>query len=293
LQTLFTPAATRASGSARVSLHPWWAWWWRDPFALLGIAALILLVIACALVPWLPLPDPAAIDLSRMLSGPLPGAPLGTDQLGRDLLSRMLWAGRTSLMIAVLVLLISLTIGLAVGTLAGYTGGLIERLLMSLVDATLALPTLILTAAVLGMVGPSPAALVVVLVAVWWPHYARLVRSRVVAVQVSGYIEAAEALGCRFGHIVRQHVLPGIVGQLLVQLSLDAGAVVLTLGSLSFVGLGVQPPDPEWGAMLIDARPLLDGAPLPALVPGVALLVTIFGCNALGAVAERWLRAER
>jgi len=258
-----------------------------------GIALAVLIVVLSVLAPLLAPADPTAIDLAAALLPPSICHPLGTDQLGRDLWSRVLWAGRTSLAAAALVSGLGLLVGLLVGATAGFMGGVVDRIAVALVDAFLALPTLLLALALLGTVGPSMPALVAALAAGWWAPYARLARSQVLILRASPFVEAAEAIGATHRHVLAQHILPGVFGPLAVQASLDAGAVLLAIGGLSFLGMGVQPPDPEWGTMLVEARPFLDYAPHVMLAPGLALFLTVFGCNAIGEALAQRLRPRR
>lgn len=261
--------------------------------SLVGVGLAAAIVLLSVLAPLVAPADPTIIDLTNTLMPPDFAHPLGTDHLGRDLLSRVLWAGRTSLAVAALVLGISLVVGLLVGAVAGYLGGLVDRGCMLLADAFLALPSLLLALALIGAVGPSVPALVIALTAGWWAPYARLSRSQVRVLRASPFVEAAEALGATRWHVLRHHVMPGVLGPLAVQSSLDVGVVLLAIGGLSFLGLGVQPPDPEWGTMLVEARPFLDYAPHLMLAPGLALFLTVFGCNALGEMLAQHLRPER
>jgi peptide/nickel transport system permease protein len=270
-----------------------WGWLLHHVISIGGAGAALLVGGLSLLAPLLAPADPTAIDLTRSLLPPSSVAWLGTDHLGRDLLSRVLWAGRTSLIMSAVVLGISLALGLLVGLVAGYTGGLIDQCAMRVVDSFLALPTIVLTLALIGTFGTGLPVLVSALTIGWWAPYARLVRSQVLTVRHSPYLEAAVAIGAGHGHIMRVHLLPGILGPLLVQVSLDVGAVLLAIGALSFLGLGVQPPDPEWGTMIIEARPFLDYAPHVILAPGMALFLTVLGWNALGELLAQRLRAGR
>lgn len=264
-------------------------WLARQPLLWLGLAALLTLLIACLLAPWVAPYDPAQQDLNLGMTTPTAPHLLGTDQLGRDLLSRLLWAGRTSLAVTGAVLALSLLLGATVGLCAGYFGGLLEEGLMRLVDLFLALPSLLLALALVGALGPSLRALVLALTISWWPTYARLVRSQTLSLRTTDYVLAARALGARHQQIMRVHLLPALIGPVTVQLSLDAGHLILTIAAFGFLGLGVQPPTPEWGAMLVDARPFMQVAPHLVLVPGLAIFCTVFGANALADGVERWL----
>jgi len=271
----------------------WSEWLRRDPIMTVGIILLLVVVGLCVLAPFLPLPDPAQQDLNKGLTSPSTEHLLGTDQLGRDLLSRLAWAGQTSLGIAVSVLVLSLLIGSLIGACAGYFGGLVDESCMRVVDLFLSLPTLILALALVSALGSGFGTLILVLTISWWPSYARLVRSQTLAVRSTDYVLAARAVGCPNVEILRRHIAPALLGPLSVQLSLDTGHLILAVASFGFLGLGVQPPRPEWGAMLVEARPYLSQAPHLILAPGLAIFCTVFGANALAAWVESELNPWR
>jgi peptide/nickel transport system permease protein len=184
----------------------------------------------------------------------------------------------------------SLVVGMLIGLICGYFGGMVEDLGMRLTDLIYALPEIILALALIGALGPSVTALVLALALSGWVRYARLARSLVLTVKTSEFVEAARAIGATDSHIMRKHLLPASIGPVSVQLSLDAGVTVLAVAGLSFLGLGIQPPTPEWGAMLVDARPYMDYAPHLVLPPGAAIFILVFGFNALSQGLENWLR---
>jgi peptide/nickel transport system permease protein len=256
----------------------------------IGIGVMMLVVLLCLAAPLVATHDPVAVDLRTGLQSPSPDHWLGTDQLGRDVWSRVVWAGRTSLTVAGIVLLLSLTVGLAVGLVSGYGGGWIDNLLMRVTDFFYALPQIILALALIGAVGASTLALVAALAIGGWVTYARLARSLVLSLRQRDFVLAAQATGATHWRVLTRHLLPGTIGPVAVQLSLDAGSTILAVAALSFLGLGIQPPRPEWGAMLIEARPFLDRAPHLVLPPGLAIFLVVFGCNALGEALAEWLR---
>jgi peptide/nickel transport system permease protein len=264
-------------------------WGRQNIISSVGILLALLIAIACLLAPVIAPYEPAHQDLSIGLSGFSWEHLLGTDQLGRDLLSRLLWAGRTSITLTIIVLSLSLILGGGVGVCAGYFGGLVDEVLMRLVDLFLSLPKLILALALVGALGSGFLDLVAALTVVWWSTYARLIRSQVLAVKNEEFFLAAKALGGSPIHIIRAHLLPALLGPVLVQLSLDAGAIVLTIAGLSFLGLGIQPPSPEWGTMLVDARPFMEVAPRLVILPGAVITIAVFGFNALAEGLETWL----
>ena len=262
----------------------------RNLLLLAGAGSALMLVCACLAAPWLAPFDPVAIDLSGRLQSPSAEHWLGTDNLGRDMLSRVLWGGRISITVTAVVLMVSLVAGMVVGVICGYSGGIVEELGMRFTDLIYALPGFILALALIGVLGPSVAALVLALGLTGWVRYARLARSLVLAVKTSEFVEAARAIGATDSHIMRKHLLPASVGPVSAQLSLDAGVTVLAIAGLSFLGLGIQRPVPEWGTMLVDARPYMDYAPHLVLPPGVAIFILVFGFNVLSEGLENWLR---
>jgi len=214
--------------------------------------------------------------------GPSIEHPLGTDFLGRDQLARVLHGARPSLFAAFGVMAATVAIALVVGVTSGYLGGLIDAVLMRLVEVVLAFPSLILALAVAGFLGPGLRNALIALIAVWWAGFARIIRGQVLSVRNQPYIEAATSLGAsRFG-IVFRHVLPNITSPVTVLATLDIGQVILALAGLSFLQLGIQPPDPEWGRMVFDGKPYLERAPLEVAVPGAAIAFTVIGFNLLG-----------
>ena len=226
--------------------------------------------------------DPTAISLDNRLLSPDREFPLGTDHLGRDELSRLLHGGRTTLGTAAVVLAAVFAIALTVGTLSGYYGRWLDTLLMGLVDLLLAFPGLILAVAIAGILGPSLMNVMIAMAAVWWAGYARLVRGMVLSIRNREFVEAARALGANDRRIMVFHIWKNILGPVVVLASLDMGSIILGISGLSFLGLGAQPPTPEWGAMLNDGRPFLQSAPQMMLYPGAAIFLVVLGFNLLG-----------
>ena len=255
-----------------------------------GIGVMVVVVLLCLAAPLVATHDPVAVDLRTGLQPPSTAHWLGSDQLGRDVWSRVVWAGRASLLVTGIVLGLSLCLGMTVGLVSGYGGGWIDDLAMRITDFFYALPQLILALALIGAVGPSLLTLIAALAMGGWVTYARLARSLVLSLRQRDFVIAAQATGATHWWILTRHLLPGTLGPVAVQLSLDAGATMLSIAALSFLGLGLQPPTPEWGAMLVEARPYLDRAPHLVLPPGLAIFLVVFGCNALGEMLEDWLR---
>lgn len=265
--------------------------WIRHHFmSLIGVGLALITIGVCLAAPRLAPYDPTEIDLVQGLQPPSSNHWLGTDQLGRDVLSRLLWGGQISVTVTFVVLLISLTAGVTIGLVTGYFGGLLDELGMRLTDFFYSLPSIILALALIGTLGPSLPTLIAALAVGSWVRYARLTRSLALVVKECEFVLAARALGATDVFIMQRHILPALLGPVAVQLSLDSGLIVLSIASLSFLGMGIQPPTPEWGTMLVDARPFMDYAPHLVLPPGLAIFILVFGCNALSELLEERLR---
>lgn len=256
-----------------------------DRLALVGAVVLALIVLAAVLAPWLaPYPQDAsnATHSLESLRGPSGAHWFGTDQVGRDILSRVLYGARTSLSIAVAVLVIAALVGVTLGVVAGFAGGWVRDVIMRVTDIFLAFPALLLSMALAIILGPSVTTAIVAIAATWWPWYTRLSASVAATIRGRAYIDAARCLGVSRARIIRRHVLPNSLTPVLVQLSLDAGGVILTAASLSYLGLGAQEPTSEWGLMVQQGQTLFTTHWWVAAAPGVAILVTAFCFNVLG-----------
>ncbi len=259
-----------------------WAGLLREPGTALGLLLVVSLLLAGLVAPWLPLDDPTQISLSHRLHPPSVANPLGTDHLGRDTFSRIVHGARMTLLAAAATLVLSMTIALAVGIVSGYNGGWIDTALMGVVDLLLAFPSLILALAVAGALGPGLFNVLLAAGAVWWVGHARIIRGITLGARNMEYVTAARAVGASNLRIFLRHIGPNILGPIIVIASLDVGWIILGIAGLSFLGLGAQPPTPEWGAMLNDARPFLQTAPRLLLLPGVAIFIAVLGFNLLG-----------
>jgi peptide/nickel transport system permease protein len=238
--------------------------------------------------------DPDRQNLSESLARPSAAHPLGADRLGRDLASRLAYGGRTTLLSALLVVAISTTIGTALGLVAGYRGGWVDALLSRALDVLLAFPALLLALVVAAAFGRGIENAIASLGAVYVPMIARLVRSACLVERRLPYVEAGRALGYSSARIMFRHILPNIAPLLLVQVAIDFGYSILDLAAMSFLGLGVQPPVSDWGAMLSDARDSLLIAPRLALAPGLAIMIVVVSFNLLGdGLKERLERGRR
>jgi peptide/nickel transport system permease protein len=255
----------------------------RQPLAVVGFALLAIFVFAGVAAPWLAPYAPSSIDLTHRLEGLSPVHPAGTDELGRDTLSRLLWGARLSLAVSVSVVAVSLALGITIGGLAGYLGGWIDTALTTFAMNTfLALPGILLAIAFAAFLGPGFSNLVLALAIGGWAGYARLVRAQVMAVRDREYVEAARALGASGLRIFFRHILPNIVQPILVQAAIGMAGVILAEATLSFLGLGIPSPAPSWGAMLNDARLHLFDSPHLVLFPALAVAGAVLGFNFLG-----------
>lgn len=256
---------------------------WRKPQGRAGAALLLVVVVSAVVGPWF-LPDPLAQP--DILAGSRPpglGHPFGTDQLSRDILARVVAGARVSLSVALLAVGLSATIGAAVGLISGYLGGLVDAGLMRLVDGALAIPRLFILLLVLAVWERVPLlALVILIGATGWFATSRLVRGEVLRLREETYVRAAEALGAARRHIILRHLLPNTLGPLLVAATLGVGDVILLEAGLSFLGLGVQPPTPSWGSMVLDSREVLVSAPWAGIFPGLAIVITVLSANLFG-----------
>jgi peptide/nickel transport system permease protein len=255
----------------------------KQPLLLVGVVLLATFVGGGLSAPWLAPQSPSAIDLLHRLEQPTIAHPAGTDELGRDILSRLLWGARLSLAVSVSVVSVSLVLGLTVGGLAGYLGGWIDTALTTFAMNTfLALPGILLAIAFAAFLGPGFANLVLALAIGGWAGYARLVRAQVMAVRDREYVDAARALGASGLRIFFRHILPNIVQPVLVQAAIGMAGVILAEATLSFLGLGMPAPAPSWGAMLNDARSHLFDSPHLVLFPAMAVAGAVLGFNFLG-----------
>ncbi len=255
----------------------------------IGVAIVVLITLAAVAGPWIFRTDPNAQELSRRLMGPSWSHPLGMDELGRDVLARLLVGARVSLLVGVSVVSISSVVGIVVGALSGYLGGWVDAVLGRIMDVLLAFPGILLAIALVAVLGPSLVNVVLALVVIGWVSYARLVRGQVLKVRELEYVEAARALGAPLGRVLFKHVVPATLSAVIVQATLGMAGVILAEASLSFLGLGVQPPTPSWGAMIDAGRSHLFDAPHLTIFPGVAIALLVLGFNFAGdALRDRY-----
>lgn len=280
------------AGAAPSRLRGFWGDLWHDKSAAIGLGVVVLVVLAAILAPLLAPYDPAAQALTKRLAPPVWMARgswdhvLGTDNLGRDVLSRVIWGARVTLLIGAATCLIAASIGTAVGLWAGYRGGRTDSLLMRLVDIQVSFPGILLILLVVGVIGPGVGTLIGVLAITNWMVYARLVRGIVSSTRQTAYVEAAEIVGCRPGRVIFRHILPNLVSPLLTLLILEFTNIVLAEAAVSFLGFGVQPPNTSWGLDVASGRDYLFIAWWLVTFPGLAIVATVLSIN----LFANWLR---
>ena len=250
--------------------------------AMLGLGIVLLFIGLAVCAPWISPHDPIATSWSAIRKAPSAAHWFGTDEIGRDVLSRVVWGTRASLLAGVVSVSISLLVGVPIGLLAGFVGGAVDGLISRLTDAFLACPFLILAIAMAAFLGPSLANAMIAIGVSATPIFVRLTRAQVLGVKVEDYIEAARAVGNPPWRIALHHVLPNVTAPLIVQSTLAVAAAVIAEASLSFLGLGQQPPAPSWGSMLNTARNFIGQAPWMAIWPGLAIFVLVLAFNLLG-----------
>ena len=248
-----------------------------------GLVVVLAVVATAALAPVLPLADPNRTQPSRRLAPPLsPGFPLGSDHLGRDLLSRVIWGARVSLVVGVLATLLAMLAGAAIGLVTGFYGGVVDHVAMRGIDLVMAFPYILLAMLLVAALGPGLVNAMLAVAVVNVSFYARGVRAAVLLLREQEFVEAARSIGSSEGRILRRHVLPGIVGPILAFVSMNVGVMITESAGLSFIGLGAQPPTADWGTMLADGRQFITVAAHVAAIPGLAIFVLVLGCNLLG-----------
>ena len=246
--------------------------------ALLTIALILVALAAPLISPF----DPNSQDTFRRLEPPSRQHPLGLDDLGRDVLSRILWGARVSLRVGFSVVILASIVGITLGAMAGYFGGTVDTIVMRITDILLAFPGILLAIALVAVLGPSLNNVILALATIGWVGYARLVRGQVLKVREMEFVTAAKALGARSPRVIVRHVLPNVINPVIVMATLGLAGAILAEAALSFLGLGVQPPTPSWGAMLTAGRRYLGLANHLAIYPGIAIMLAVMGLNFLG-----------
>jgi peptide/nickel transport system permease protein len=261
----------------------------RNRLAFAGSIAFVLIFLTALLAPWVAPASPIKTDFAAYLQPPSPRHPMGTDELGRDVLSRIIFGARASLEAGMISVGLAIAAGLPVGIVAGFYRGRLDDVLMRLTDAMLSFPQLILALAVAAVLGPGLAKAMIAIAVVFMPIFMRVMRAQVLSEREREYIDAARAMGAADRRIIWRHLLPNSVAPIVVQGSLNVAVAILTEATLSFLGLGTQPPTPSWGSMLNAAQQYLTQAPWLSIWPGVAIAVTVFAVNVAGdGLREIW-----
>ncbi|MGR3373649.1 ABC transporter permease [Pseudooceanicola nanhaiensis] len=250
--------------------------------AMLGGVIVLFFVLLAILAPILPIPDPTATDWGAVRKAPSLAHPMGTDEIGRDVMSRLIWGARASLMAGVLSVAIALGIGVPLGIAAGYFGGWTDSVISRCTEALLAAPFLILAIALAAFLGPSLGNAMIAIGLSATPIFIRLTRGQVISVAAEDYVESANAIGLPTMKILSRYIFPNVLPPVLVQATLTVATAIIAEASLSFLGLGQQPPAPSWGSMLNTAKNFLNQAPWMALWPGIAIFLVVLGFNLLG-----------
>ncbi|MFW5986205.1 MAG: nickel transporter permease [Halanaerobiales bacterium] len=261
--------------------HTWYLWK-KNTLAIIGTVIIAIFIFIAIFAHLLTPYSPYEQSLSNKLQPPSSSHPFGTDQFGRDILSRVLYGSRIAVQIIVIVTIISGLLGVTIGVIAGYFGGVIDEILMRLTDMFLAFPRLILAMAVAAMLGPSLTNVILAISFVNWTPYARLARAEALKVKNQPYIESIRSMGAGNIRIMFLHVLPMCISPVLVQLTLRMGTIIITAASLGFLGLGAQPPSPEWGVMVSDGRTFIIDQWWISTFPGIAIALVVLGFNLLG-----------
>jgi peptide/nickel transport system permease protein len=270
------PAASAVRGRRRSSLP-------HQPFVLLGVALVVAIVAIALAAPVLPLRDPNTTAPARRLAPPLsPGYVLGSDQLGRDLLSRLIWGARVSISVALIATAVALIGGSTIGLVAGFYGGAVDTATMRFIDVLMAFPYVLLAIALVAALGPGLLNAMIAIAVVNISFYARGVRAATLVIRHAPFVEAARAAGASDVRLLRRELIPNVAAPLLVFASLSVGWMIVETAGLSFIGLGAQPPTADWGTMLADGRQFMTVAPHVAIVPGLAILTLVIGFNLLG-----------
>ncbi|MBR3586512.1 MAG: ABC transporter permease [Oscillospiraceae bacterium] len=263
-------------------LHEIWVQLKRNKLAVVSMFVLIALVLVAVLAPVL---APYYYDdqnVANKYAKPSAEHPLGTDKLGRDILSRLIYGSRASLTMGIVAVLIGGLIGIIIGAISGYYGSWVDNLMMRLLDIYQAIPMFLLCVALAAILGASLRNAIIALGLGIVPGYARIMRASVMTVRETEYIESAKSINCGVFRIITKHIIPNAIGPMIVQLTMGVGSCILSGAALSYIGLGVQPPTPEWGSMISEARAVMRQYPTHAIFPGICIMIAVLACNLLG-----------
>ena len=248
----------------------------------IGAGLSLILVFLTLAAPWLEPYDPTKMELSQKFMAPCREFIFGTDHLGRDIFSRILEGSRVSLSVAVLVVVCSALVGILLGMISGYAGGVVDMVIMRIVDVLLAFPAMIFALALSTMIGTGQMNLIIAITCIQWTRYARIARGEALMLKNAEYIEAARSIGNNTVQVLFKYVFPNIISKILIMASMDIGSIILYCASLSFLGLGAQPPSPDWGVMISEGKDYLQYAPWLTIFPGLAIAVSALAFNMLG-----------
>ena len=276
------PATQSAPALPRMRRGDTWRRLIRNELTVMGAAILALVVVAALFAPYLSPHDPLAMSPTQLLQPPSPQHLMGTDELGRDVLSRVIWGARISLYVGVISVTIAVAVGVTLGLVAGYHGGLIDDVIARILDVVFAFPTILLALGIVAMLGSSLTNTMIAIGVVYTPVYARLARGTTLAVKERDFVEAAIVSGAGTVRIIVRHILPNVMAPLIVQTSLNLSLAILAEASLSFLGLGTQPPDPSWGTMVSSGQALIELSPWPVVFPGLAIVLAVLAFNLIG-----------
>jgi peptide/nickel transport system permease protein len=257
----------------------------RNWLSVIGLLIVVVLVIIAITAPaWVPYPDDiaGAVDPANRMKPPGAEHVFGTDDYGRDVFSRTMWATRTSLVVGIIILVVAISIGVVLGALAGYFGGWVNQVIMRATDIMLTFPGIFLALAISAVLGRGIEIAMLALSITWWPGYCRLVEAQMLKIREEDFVAGAKAVGASNLRIIFQHILPNLLTGIIVKASMDFGFAVLAIASLSFIGVGVQPPDPDWGSMISQGRRFIPSGWWYSTFPGLFMFVTVLGFNLLG-----------
>jgi peptide/nickel transport system permease protein len=254
----------------------------RNQLGMTGALILAGVVFAAIFAPYLSPMDPLEMNSTKLLQPPSSEYWMGTDEFGRDIMSRVIWGARISLYVGILSVTIAVVIGVTLGLIAGYYGGLVDDVIARVLDVIFAFPTILLALGIVGMLGPNLTNAMIAIGIVYTPLYARLTRGTTLSVKERDFVEAAIVAGASAPRILRRHVLPNVAAPLIIQTSLSLSLAILAEASLSFLGLGTQPPDPSWGTMVRTGQRLVELSPWPVVFPGLAIILAVLAFNLLG-----------
>lgn len=272
--------------------HSQWGAMMSQTRSKIGLAIVLLFVTAAVFAPLIAPNDPLLVDVSHKLEGPSSTYWLGTDQLGRCIASRLLWGGRNSLLYGAIVLVITLLVGIPIGLISGYVGGKTDLFFMRVIDIFMAMPSFIVALAIAGTLGASGKNLVLSMSFVYWAGYARLSRALTIQVKEQNYMMALKAGGCGHTRIIFRHVLRNIAPSIIALATMEIGTIILAIAGFSFIGLGVQPPTPEWGIMLSDSKNFIQTFPQLMIYPGIVIVIVVMAFNLLGEGMKNGMAGE-